>query len=334
MTSLQSQAIVVREPGRVAVERVSVPAPTPHDVVVRVTHSWISPGTEGSFIRGERLDGETARRPTDPLPFPLVPGYQKVGVAEWVGDAVSHVAVGETVFAAMSRVDDVLFAAGGHVSPAVTPADGVWSLPQDSSPLAFSGLVLTQVGYNCAMRPTLAPGDAAVVIGDGLVGHWSAQALRLRGARVLLVGRHEARLSRLAPEQGIDRLNSRSTELAAAVGSWAPEGIQAVIDTVGSVETIVQLLPHMRRQGHLVSAGFLGAHGAIDIQQLRPRELTLHAPSGWTRSRMDATRDHITSGALLTEPLITHRFPLAAAADAFAVALNDRTALGVIIDWE
>lgn len=330
---MQAQAIVVREPGQVRLEAVTTPEPTADDVVVRVTHSWISPGTEGSFIRGERLDGETARLPSDPLPFPLVPGYQKIGVAEWVGANIHDVAVGDTVFAAMSYVEGMLFGAGGHVSPAVTPRNGIWTLPKDVDPLAFSGLVLTQVGYNCGTRPTVAAGDAAVVIGDGLVGQWAAQTLAQRGAQVLLAGRHATRLAHFSAP-GCDTFNTQHHDLVAEVRAWAADGVQVVVDTVGSLASIDQLLPLLRHDGHLVSAGFYGANSAIAIQRLRPGEITLHAPSGWSTPRMNATRDLIASGALQTLPLITHRFPIAAAAEAFAVALTDRSALGVVLDWE
>src|SRR5436853_88935 len=82
-------------------------------------------------------------------------------------------------------VSGCFFPTGGHVSPAVAHRSQVWKLPGSVEPLAAAGLVLTQVGYNCGMRPALQPGDAVVVLGDGLVGHWSAQTLQHRGARVL-----------------------------------------------------------------------------------------------------------------------------------------------------
>ena len=47
---------------------VKCPDPGPGDVLVRITHSWISNGTEGSFLRGERIKGDTAYRPGDAWP--------------------------------------------------------------------------------------------------------------------------------------------------------------------------------------------------------------------------------------------------------------------------
>jgi 2-desacetyl-2-hydroxyethyl bacteriochlorophyllide A dehydrogenase len=332
---MEAQAVVAEAPGRVVFKAVAVPEPTTEDVVVRVQHSWISPGTERSYILGERLDGETPLKPTDPQPFPFIPGYQKAGVVEWVGGEVEGVEVGETVFASVSQAEGMFFARGGHISPAVTHYSQIWKLPEGRPAVAFSGLVLTQVGYNCGSRPDIAAGDAVVIIGDGLIGHWAAQTLVQRGARVMLAGKHDSRLSHFAASAQDSIVNIIRNDPVQAARAWAPQGLQAVIDTVGSVSSLESFFPLMRRDGHLVSAGFHGTAGKIDIQQLRKRELTLHAPSGWTRPRMDATLALVGQGILQTAPLITHYFPVARAAEAFELILGRREPfLGVILDWE
>jgi 2-desacetyl-2-hydroxyethyl bacteriochlorophyllide A dehydrogenase len=202
---MQAHAVVATAAGRVEYQSVTVPEPGPEEVVIRITHSWISNGTEGSFVRGERIAGDTPRADTDPLPFPHVPGYQKVGVVEWVGRDVSNLRVGETVFAAMSHVDGMFYGDGGHVSPAVTHRSQIWKLPPGLDPVAASGLVLTQVGYNVGIRPQVSIGDAAIVLGDGMVGHWAAQTLQFRGARVLMAGKHDERLAKWEMRPG-DRI--------------------------------------------------------------------------------------------------------------------------------
>jgi 2-desacetyl-2-hydroxyethyl bacteriochlorophyllide A dehydrogenase len=229
----------------------------------------------------------------------------------------------------------MFFADGGHVSPAVTHRSQVWKVPQGCDPLALSGLVLTQVGYNCGMRPQIAPGDAAIVIGDGMVGHWSAQTLTHRGARVMMLGKHDARLALYAKRPGDRTVNINAEDPVAAARAWAPEGVQAVIDTVGSVPSIEALIGVLRRCGHIVSAGFHGPRGLIDIQRLRDRELTLYAPAGWTKERIDATLELVASGALKTTHLITHRLPVDRAAEAFELILSRREhVLGVVLDWK
>lgn len=329
---MRSPAVVFRGPGQVAFESVNTPPPGPDEVLVLTHWSWISNGTEGSFLRGERADGETPASDERPAPFPIVPGYQRVGEVVDAGSATDF-APGEIVFVTVSRVDGLAVGYGGHVWCAPAHAAQVRRLPAEPPPEAFAGLVLTQVGYNCGTRPTLAPGDAAVVIGDGLVGHWSAQTLRHRGARVLMLGRHARRLARWDAPDGAT-VNEREQDPVEAVREWAPEGVQAVIDTVGTVPLLERLLWLLRRDGHLVSAGYCGPHGRIDIQKLRFREATLHTPSGWSGPRLDATLEGVAAGWLQTLPLVTHRYPADQAAEAWRRIFEARDeTLGVLLDW-
>ncbi|HSV72962.1 MAG TPA: zinc-binding dehydrogenase [Chthonomonadales bacterium] len=332
---MRARAAVALEPRRVELRDVDVPEPTADDAVVRVTHSWISNGTEGSFVRGERIAGDTPRSETDPLPFPHVPGYQKVGLVEACGANVRHVKPGDTVFATVSSVAGMFYSFGGHVSPAVTHGSQIWRLPEGLDPVAASGLVLTQVGYNVGTCAPVGEGDAAVVIGDGMVGHWSAQTLQRRGARVMMLGKHEERLSLLALMAGDRAVNVTRRAPVDAVRAWAPDGVALVADTVGTVPLLEALIPTMRHHGHISSAGFYGHEGRIDIQKLRERELSLHAPSGWSHERMDATLDWLARGALATLHLITHRFPIEQVGEAFDLILKRREpVLGVVLDWE
>lgn len=194
---MKGKAVVFTDRLEVAVREVDIPDPGAHDVVIDLDVSWISIGTEGSFLRGERIGGDTAYAPGAPWPFPIVAGYQKTGIVRQVGTGVSGLQEGDRVFATLSKVSGMFDPNGGHVSPAVTPADQVWKLPSGANPLDYCGTVLAQVGYNCGIRPPVEPGDRAVVIGDGLVGHWAAQTLLQRKAEVLVIGRHDRRLAML-----------------------------------------------------------------------------------------------------------------------------------------
>lgn len=332
---MKAKAAVAVAPGRVEFQNVNVPDPGPEDVVVRVLHSWISNGTEGSFVRGERIAGDTPRSENDPMPFPHVPGYQKVGIAESVGSKVTNIKAGELVFATVSQVSDMFYSSGGHISPAVTHQSQIWKLPTRVDPIAASGLVLTQVGYNTGMRSVLNIGDAAVVIGDGMVGHWTAQTLKHRGAKVLMLGRHDKRLNLFEKSSEDRTVNVRKENLGAAVRAWAPEGVQVVADTVGSISTIESLITMMKHDSSISSAGFYGNNGKIDIQKLRDREITLQSPSGWRKERMDKALEMLQAGVIKTLPLITHHFPAQKCAEAFDMILSKKdNVLGVILDWE
>ena len=258
---MEAEAVIFVARNWVDFERIEVPDPTPQDVVVRTRYSWISNGTESSYLGGERSNGETPIGPDDCPGFPRVPGYQKTGTVEWVGSEIEDLLPGDWVFVAGSRVCHGVSQMGGHVSPAVATRESVWKLPEGVDPVGASGLVLAQVGYNCGSRPAVKEGDLVVVLGDGLVGHWAAQTFAWRGARVAMIGRHEFRLERLHLEGAIT-VNERTADPVKVVRQWSSstsDGIAALVDTVGSIPTLYAFLPLMRPQGHICSAGFYGA---------------------------------------------------------------------------
>lgn len=331
---MKAHAVVFTAQNKVEYAEVNCPDPGPDDVVVRVRHSWISNGTEGSYLRGERIAGDTPYRAGDAWPFPIVSGYQKIGVVEWIGANILDLKIGETVFAAFGKVDGMFEPRGGQVSPSVSPRDQIWKLPRDVDPLAFSGLVLAQVGYNAGTRGALKIGDGTLVIGDGLVGQWTAQTLSRRGANVLMVGKHDDRLAKFAGGPLRRTLNVTQYNWVQEAQKIFPNGAQISVDTVGSVNVIDELFTLMKRGGHLVSVGFYGTEDRVALQPLRYRELALELVSGWVKERMDQTIDMIAAGNLDTLSLITHHFPVAHAAEAWHLIENKHEpVLGVILDW-
>lgn len=334
---MKAQAVVFTAPGVVKFQEVSCPEPGPDDLVIDVTHSWISNGTEGSFLRGERLAGDTAKAPGDPEPFPMIAGYQKVGWVRQVGSNVKDFAVGDFVFAVMSKVEgmfDNQYA--GHVSPSVCGQQFVHRLPPEaqSDPEKYCGMVLTQVGYNCGTRPRLEAGEVAVVIGDALVGQWTGQALHQRGAHVIMTGRHQDRLDRFS-SGGWGRALRVAGDGVEEVLAITEQPIAVLVDTVGDAQLFDAYLPHLKHGGTIAAAGFYGLKGLIEIQRYRFREIAFDLVAGITRERVDATIAWVAEGRMDTKGLITHRFPVARAAAAWdLIAAKREPVLGVILQWQ
>ena len=331
---MQAKAVVFTAPGSAEFRDVSCPEPGPSDIVVRVEESWISNGTEGSYFRGERSDGDTPFREGDPLPFPVVAGYQKIGIVEAVGPDAPEFEIGEQVFATIGHVEGMHHTYGGQVSPSVTPGDNVWHLPAGVDPLDVCPLVLMQVGYNGGMRPPVESGTPAVVIGDGMVGQWTAQTLAWRGADVMLVGRHDYRLARFKEFPGGHTVNAMEEDWVSVAKSVFSGGVTIGVDTVGSIDVMNQLGSVLNRFGHIVSAGFYGTDDQLPLQPPRYGEHTIHLVSGWTRERMDATMGAIVDGGLKARHLLTHRFPVERAADAWElIESKSEPVLGVLLEW-
>ena len=333
---MKAQAVVFTAPSQVEFKSIECPEPGPDDVVVRVTQSWISNGTEGSYLRGERIAGDTPRREGDPYPFPIVSGYQKIGYVESFGENVTDLEAGERVFAVCGNVCGMFESWAGHVSPSVTPRSQVYKLPASPEPLAYAGLVLTQVGYNCGTLPPVKIGQGAVVVGDGLVGQWAAQTLAWRGAEVLMVGKHADRLAHFGgkPFQHVHNL-SKDADWIAAADALFPEKATVAVDTVGSSGVMEDFFHVLHRFGHIVSAGFYGTADEVALQPLRYGELSIHLASGLRPWRMTETIRLIAGGYLQTLPLITHHFPAEQAAEAWRlIESKSEPVLGVILDWE
>lgn len=331
---MKSTAVVFEAPNQVTVRDVDVPDPGPDDVVVDTVVSWISPGTELSMLRGDRVYGDTAAGPNTPYSFPRVAGYQKIGRVVSVGEQVKGFAVGQMVFATVGRVEGLFDGLGGQVARSVYSPEQVIALPNGVDPEAFSGAVLTQVGYNAGSRGVIKPGELAVVLGDGLVGLWTAQTLQLRGARVWLVGRHEDRLARLRQRPGDRTITMDRDQPLEALVDVLDEPIAMLVETIDSLRVFEILAPRMKRDGCLVCTGFYGLDDTIHIPLIRQKELSVHTPAGWTRPRLEHTIDLLAEGKLDAASLITHRLPVADAAEAYRMlADRDDNALGVLLQW-
>ena len=334
---MESHAVVFPAPNQVVFQKITCPDPGPEDVVIDVHHSWISNGTEGSFLRGERLEGDVAWKPGHPMPFPMVAGYQKVGRVKWVGAAVKNLGPGDWVFSAMSRVCGMFENRyAGHVSPAVSAGDALMPLPPGVDPLAFAGLVLTQVGYNCGTRSPVKPGQVAVIMGDGLVGQWAGQTFAQQGLKVAMVGRHPDRLAKFAPH-GATFLSGADNGFA-AVRAWAPGPVQVLVESVGSAKVMRDYLPLLARDAHIAVAGFYPPAGDVNLQEalqsFRNSEISFDLVSGATRERLEETMRWVAAGKLDTLGLITHRFPVERAAEAWSLIETKREpVLGVVLDW-
>jgi 2-desacetyl-2-hydroxyethyl bacteriochlorophyllide A dehydrogenase len=332
--SRKALAIVNVAPNRVEVQEVGVPDPGPEDVVVLTRHSMISNGTERSVLAGERDYGRVEGDASAP-PFPQVGGYQKVGVVESVGRAVRDIAEGDRVFATLGRISLREFPLAGHVSVSVTDQREVLKLPSGLDPVAASGLVLTQVGYNHGTRPPVSGGTRAVVVGDGLVGLWSAETLQARGAAVLLIGRHGERLRHFEPKGESRAVDASTTDVRAAVEAFSPVGAAVVVDTLTTTDALHSSLRLLAHDGHIVAGGYyIKGHNLIDYLELTMREATLYTPGGWTRARLEATLEWVAEGRLRVLDKITHRWPVARAAEAYDLLVRKHEPfLAMVIDW-
>ena len=328
---MKTSAVVFTGPGQVDFVEIEMPPPGRDEVQVRTTYSTVSVGTEGWVFQNRFtwMAGGT--------PYPCVPGYQRAGVVESVGNDVTGWRAGDRVMATSGAwMGPVSPTWGSHVAVANTKAAEIYRIPDGADEIDASGAVVAQVGYNAAYRASLQPGDWVVVYGDGLIGQCVAQAARSRGARVILVGHRPERLRLAAAHSADATLNSHDEDVPTrvmALTSGRP--VTAILDSVQKEDAQMQYMPLLEHgRGQVVYCGFTAGTSWADMGELQKRELTAHFISGWDRRRMEATLQLMAEGRMRLRPLITHQVACMRAPEMYRMMLAaNEPFLGITLNW-
>jgi len=163
------------------------------------------------------------------------------------------------------------------------------------------------------------------------------QVARASGAReVIMVGTREEPLA-IAREAGaadVGIANSSTDPVAAVMDLTGGRGVDAVFETVGSTApTLDQGIQMAARGGTVCILGIYTFRPELDVRTAYAKELTItwaNSYSTWDgRSEYDIALELLASGRLNADPIITHHYPLAQIAEAFAAA-EDKKGSGAI----
>lgn len=181
--------------------------------------------------------------------------------------------------------------------------------------------------HACLKLPNLL-GQTAVVLGQGPIGQLFNALLRRMGVlRIIAVDLLPERLE-VSPQMGATHtLLGPETEVVPAVlDLTGGQGADLVVEAVGCAETLNESIAMLRRNGTLLSFGV--PHTAN--YEVRYRELFRREGRVITSVGPDVQREFpiavelIASGAIDVTPIITHRFPLAQAPEAFQLFADRR----------
>lgn len=200
---------------------------------------------------------------------------------------------------------------GGMADEVMVPASSIVRLP---SGLAVSDASLVEpvaVAVHGVRRGRISPADRVVVVGAGAIGLCAVTAIRAIGARVDLVARHDHQ--RVVGERlGADLV----------VG----DGYDVVVDAVGTSASLDQSIALARPGARLLMLGTFWGGVEINGLALCMKEIEMIPSMQYNRSGPSRDVD-VAAAILAADPtiaanLITHRFPLDAAGEAFAVAAD------------
>ncbi len=317
------RAAVWERPGELKVQERPDPEPGEDEIVVKVGACGMC-GTDLHIAEGE----------FPPTPYPIVPGHEFAGEVVAVGGAVEDVSVGMHV-----AVDPSLFcghcdycrvqhgnlcrnwnAIGDTVDGAFAelvkaPAKNAYALPEGTS-LRTGALVEPLACAVHGMR-RLQPGtgDSVLLTGAGTMGLLLLQLLVHGGAAgIVVVDRNEKRLE-LARSLGAAAVE---TSVGAALDAHG-EGFDCVVDATGVPPVIQEGVDAVRRGGKLMIFGVAPQEARVEISPFRiyNDEITIVGSMAVLFTFVQAI-EMLQAGAVKTEPLLTHTFPL----DGFEDALE------------
>ncbi len=304
-----TMAIILREPHDLVLDEVGLVDLTEGDVLVEVMWSGISTGTERLLWSG--------RMPHFPgLQYPLIPGYETVGIVREVG-AASGRTVGETVFVPGARcfkgISGLFGGAAHHLV-----ASGAKVVPIPAS-LGEEGVLLA-----LAATATHALAGGALpdlIVGHGVLGRLLARlAVALGGSPTVW----EKNPARMAGAEGYSVIDPATDARCDYASIHDVSGDGALLDT---------LIARLARGGEIVLAGFYEAPLSFVFPPAFMREARLRIAAEFLPADLAAVMDLITAGKLSLSGLISHRAPVAEAAKAYETAFADPACVKMILDW-
>ncbi|OHC65283.1 MAG: NADPH:quinone oxidoreductase [Rhodocyclales bacterium GWA2_65_19] len=297
------------------VKDIPSPVPGPRQVLIEVKAAAVN------FPDALMVQGLYQVKP----PLPFTPGAEIAGIVKAVGDEVKQHKVGDRVIALTST--------GGFAEECLAEATRTMPLPAGMDFETGAALVLTYCTSLHALKDCghLKAGETLVVLGAaGGVGISAIEIGKAMGARVIAAASSDDKLE-LCRHVGADEtVNYSSENLKDRINELtAGKGADIVYDPVGGPYT-EPALRALAWRGRLLVIGF--AAGEIpkiplNLALLKERSIvgvywgdsTKHDPTGHLVN-LNQLNEWFAAGKI--RPVVSERFPLAAAKDAIAKIAN------------
>ena len=338
------KAVVLTKARGLEIQEKPVPSvEKPDDILIRVK----AVGICGSDVHA--YDGSLST-----IKYPRTIGHEVVGEVVAVGEAVTHVQVGDHV--AMDPVvscgqclpcrkgrrnvcRDVkcmgVAAEGGAAEFIILPAGNVVKMPAD---LLWQDAVLAEpftIGANATARSRVETGDMVLVMGAGTIGLVCMQAAKQRGARVMIADIVDSRLA-LAKKMGADlTINTKKDDLAAAVAEFtAGEGVTVYIDAVGAPWSVILGTELSAPTGRIMVLGMSADELKLPQSVITKKELELIG-TRMHSNRFPEVIGWISEKKVQTGPMVTHSFPFTQVQAAFdLIEKSPETTCKVLLTFE
>jgi 2-desacetyl-2-hydroxyethyl bacteriochlorophyllide A dehydrogenase len=325
---MKSRALFFTGPRAIEIRSMDLPAPVEDQVLVATELSAISAGTELLVYRGELAEGtvldETLPSLGAEFRYPLRYGYASVGRVVARGPKAPHELEGRSAFGFEPHGSHFLARADSlHPLPETMPSEAACLLPT----------VETALSLVHDARPLA--GERVLVVGQGVVGLVTTALLaRFPLARLVTVDPFPAR-RRLSMKLGAgtsvtpEDLGETDFDLSVEV-SGAPRALNVAIAATGNEGRVVVGSWYGEKRGEVD----LGTHfhrGRLTLLSSQVSRIGSPLTARWSKKRrLRAALELLPT--LPAEELVSHRFDLERAADAYRLLDEDPgTCLQVVL---
>ena len=332
---MQGSRLVFHPGMRVDVEEFTVLAPGANEVLVQVSRSQVSAGTELNSLRGVARSGHAAG----------YPGYAAVGRVLDAGGGITDFAPGARVLT-MGR-----HATHCTVDVTGSPLQNGYirklddTLTDEQATFAINGAT----ALHAVRRARLQIDESVVVFGAGVVGQLVIALARLAGAfPVVAVDLVEERLQ-LARQSGATHVvNACAEDPVEAVRAVTCGGAQCLFHATANPKILQRVFEAAGQRAKVVMVGSAPGTAEIGLQvELLRRELHVlgayeldlevpHVYWPWTPQRdREVVLRRIADQTLAVDHLISHRIAYTQAPEIYArAAAGPEGWLGIILTWD
>jgi len=359
------KAVVLRSPERLEIMDVPKPKLTAGQVLVKVSKCGIC-GSDVRYFHGENPWAKQTLGQNIPNPPNIILGHEFVGVVEEVYDRGDEKLIGRRLgintFITCGRCEfcirdeenlcsytkhlghgqgwgEMDFYPGGMAEYCPAFSRYVYELPENVTDEQATFLDPMMAALHAVDTGGPQMLDKVAILGAGPMGLLIAQMVKVRGAVATFITDLAQENIDVAKKVGIDfplNLTTGQTSLYDLVmDHTGGQGVDLVFNTVGSGESIVESLRILKKGGTAV----LMVTKEDDIKfpaTLLSGQKTLKTSSNAKYSDFPKSIELLAAGAVKVDPLITHRFGLSKAVEAFEVACNKSAtgAIKIIIDCQ
>jgi len=359
------RALVLKAPKTLAVMDVPEMRPGPGQVIIRVSKCGIC-GSDIRYFCGENPWAKQTLGREIPNPPNIILGHEFVGVvdevcdkrdAELIGTRVAvntFITCGRCSFCRSGQENlcpntkhlghgqgwgKMEFYPGGMAERCLAFANQVYELPKhvtDDQATFLDPMIAALHAVDVGKPKVL---DKVAICGAGPIGLLIAQFAKVYGAIQTFITDVADENIAVARTIGVDfplKLSAGEERFRELVmDQTRNEGVDLVFDTVGTTRTIQESLGILKKGGTLV----LMATKENDIRfpaLLLSAERTIRTSSNAMYADFPRAIEFLATGKIRVDPLITHRFALTQALEAFQTACNksETGAIKIILDCQ